>query len=739
MPEASAPKPTRAPVTIGRSPRPEWSYWEPTEVTLRPAPRGEDLSFPLVDAQIRNLPADAAARATLREEGLVYVKTDERTFAGAYRAWAPRGPVLVTADALFFVTHLALSTAMDEIEREVLVNDLGLLLAKAYVRLSSDALSAPPDLVPAYRLARGVIGVAQTLFDPKQTMPPDLQAVVAAEVGLIQRHAGLATSPLFGFALDYGALAPGAAMSEPAAERGARVLPSTRASEALLGPHVALAWLAAAPFALVSQSEQRESAIRTGQARTATRAALLLAFCTEPANDVEMAAAYDRLRAVLRFELGPVDDLSLSELATLATKQNITLANRRSFASSVVVDKLRHLASERHDPEVYDGVFNLATSAGRPVGRSTASVRVFGSHAPVDAQIASALVFPYVGAGASKDHPRAWRQQRVLPSALDLLAWMGSSPARAQLAADGDFAFNGFEAQLARTQDAFARADSPRAHASVYDSWFDAVVTFVQVSLGEGAEPAFERPSYAIRKAELAAAAWAIGRHDAEPFAHLQGAAVSKPAAVRTSDAYVEANPETYAKLVALLQQASRGWSALGVLGPRGRAALTEAAQLVQVALDAAVAAVDAKPRPEALATLPLRLAEFEERVAPGAAVEMVTDVHADASSGRVLQAGTGPLQQLALVVQRDDEGVVIARGPALSFREHMQDTRDRLNDASWRAALRAGRVPVLAPFRRGSNVSRQLEPGQAARTTPTTEDRRSEGEANAGSLAPDW
>lgn len=687
----------RANLKIGRATRPEWSYWQPEELTLRPlAERESSLSFPLPEADVLGLPAEPVA-STLREDGLAYSASTWTRFGSAYRELSARSePVLVTADSLYFATRLAMNRALDDVERSVLAADLQLVLDRSYVRLSTEALTSPSDLVNAYRLSRAVLGVALILLDDKtHGVPPDLQAIVAAEVGLVRKHVGFAHSPLFGFTLDYGALAPEGASTAPGA---------------LSGHHLALSWLAAAPFAVVARSELRQSPVSVAKARDALRAALLLANVTDPQNDKVTAAAYERFREALRFGLGPSDDMSLSALAKVAESVGVTVSDRRTFAATVRVDKVRHALFAKHQIQVYDGVFGLAVpskASSASLGRAAASIRMFGSYASVDTRVLDELVFPRVGKRTAADaHSRAWRDLRVMPSSLDLLAWMGSSPARAQLQAAGDGAYEGYDAALLRAATLYPLADSPRAHASLYDSWLDATIGIVQKSYADEVEPAFERPSYAIRKAELAACAWALGRHDAAPFARVPWVKGSvTPGHVQIGEVYIEPNPESYLRLLGLVRQAQRGFAAmaLGSKSGTGASALREVGGILELAVAASAALVNGAPNPEATRSLPARLAALEERYGAGDAgsPSLVANVHTDANSGRALHVGTGPLRELALLVTRyePDTGLIVARGPVMSFREHVQDAKERLDDAAWRELL--GGLRPQAPFDR--------------------------------------
>lgn len=670
-----------------RDVRPEWVHWQPVPLTLRPVD-ADDTSFPLPAASV-DLSGAASrlgsqrAAAQLLEDGLQVGEGRAERMGLAFRELAASDtPTLITADSVFFLARLALDRAHADIEQRVLVGDLETFVNRSLTRMGAEQSGAPSDLVAAFGVARSVLMTARSLYDDKYVVPAELRAVVSAEVALIRRHAGPAVSPTLGFKIDYTRLAPAAAAS----------------TSPRLGHHLALAWLGAAAFPLAANGEVADSPLPLDRARDLFRAVLLLAEATEPATDREAAAAYDRLRHVLAVSLGPVDDVTLEMVADAWGTPDLAASSKREIASVVRTDKLRHALFQRKNTEQYDGVFALAVPGARVRGATNhvaTSVRVLGAHASVDGAVFSELTFPRVGLReGGGEHARAWRSMRVLPSTYDLVAWMGSAEARAELMASGDDRFAGFVEAVDYARTLYPTQDAPRNHASLHDSWTTALCTWVRESRGAEAEPVLERQAYRIRKMHLARAAWVLGRHDSAVFARApQAAADAFPPWPGRPSVFVEAHPEAYAELLGTLQQAQRAFSALGVSPATSTSSrvLVEAVGLLREILDAAVRSVDGEPATESTQLLPERMAKLEALFAAGAAasVSMVATAHGDLNSQRSLQAGTTAPGELAMVLHDRRSGTLqVAFGPYMPVRELVREAKNPLDDAGWRALL---------------------------------------------------
>ena len=76
----------------------------------------------------------------------------------------------------------------------------------------------------------------------------------------------------------------------------------------------------------------------------------------------------------------------------------------------------------------------------------------------------------------------------------------------------------------------------------------------------------------------------------------------------------------------------------------------------------------------------------------------LVSDVHTDPNSGRVLQEAVGPVRTL-LVVIPTEHGNYIAMGAVFEHYEFPWPMTDRLTDEQWTAMLEEGTAPEPAPW----------------------------------------
>jgi hypothetical protein len=581
-----------------------------------------------------------AILARVREHGLALRRTrPAETGVGAFYAERARrgAPLVVTADALFAIAHLALTSTLADVEERVMRVDLSTLLRRLDVRLGAEATRAKPDLLEGYRVARTTISVALALFDPGYVVPVDIAPRVAEEVSLVRAHAGVARSPLFELPLDYGSFSP----------RG----PIATATDPRAAAFLAAQWTGAAPFSF--EGEGRGAAIDVGMARSQARAALLLARLLVQDGDAPAAAAAERMARLDRFSLGDSDDLSPLDAARLARRSGIDLGGGSDIGSTTKVDRFRHEASgiaATPAPPRPDGAGTLPWTSLR-------SMRLVPLRAPSD--------------------NRAPRESHDSRDA-------GLDRALASLLADPP-------------RDARVR------HASVYASMLEAMATWLRPSAAAPSPPS-ARDAEGRRKLRTALSAWTLLRHDAIAFAHEGPRALRLELDPHGSRArvFVEPHPEAIASLLGAIEQLHHGLGELGALkdDSPSSAVLAETARLLALALEASVRAANGDPATAGLdaqlAQMPARMAALEGAVQP-ALLPVVIDVHVDMTSGRVLEEGTGPVEEVFLWMKSPDaREPVLAVGVAIPHVEIVESGWARSSDLEWRARISAGRVAEL-------------------------------------------
>jgi hypothetical protein len=681
------------------TPLPEW-YWEPVYADVHGAPKPVEL--PIAEESLVRLEGatrvwdelGAAGRERLSRDGIVLEGTVEG--AHAARVLPPatrlgigafymdmreqRVPYVITLDALAFAVHVAFERALAEVEDFVLGPDLDVFAFELERRLVAEQKGAGVEIGEALRLARGIVAVARGLASEGTVAPPpDLGPVVAQEIARVTAHAsGPKASLLLGAPIDYGRFAVPRGAGRPGSFR-------------------ALAWLAAAPLLLVAQSETPGAVVGVGASRLHARAAMLLARVSERDFDPAIHASWSRISRLLAFVWGPSDDLAPGEIVELATALNVTVEDPKHVANVVTVDRLRHRAARGREPLLFDGT-------GAP-GRAGIGMRLFGGHASPDSVALAAL---------------ASAHESKLPQALDLAVWIGAPEARAMLHEAGGDAFAGYDAALARAVAARPNDDAPARHASVHGSLLDVVMTWlapVDEASSQGSQgtssPAAQRATV-----ESALAAWTYARHDAEPLSRPRPpraphAAKELQVTGASLPAFVEAQPEVIARMVATVGQMRRGLGAIGSLSPTSPAMVTLAE--VDDILRATLRAASRGPNDEALtsedaaalASLPARLARLEdpgdETARPPAMVPLVAELYVDAAGDRVVSTATGLVEPAIMVAREPGTGrLVLAVGAHVAHRELVEPRGQQSNDASYRARIAKGGTggspPAAAP-----------------------------------------
>ncbi len=604
---------------------------------------------------------------------------------------------VVTLDALFFLTHVALDRALADAEAEVVAPSLLTMLRRLDVRLAAESRDPRPDMAQAYLVARGVVAVALALVDAAYQAPPELSPLVDGERARILAHGGVATSPWLGVPLDYSAMSP----------RG-----QADRDDAHAGWFQAVAWLQGAALALEGQGEAgARGRVDVATARVHARAALLLARLLDYDVDAEAASAWLRAENACELIVGAPDDTTPRMLSVAALSQKLDVRDGAWFGNVALVDRVRHAAAKAREERVDDGALDPSAPAHKGAaaaqGHPIPSFRLFGPSATPDAELLQSLVFPLVGALERAEPPPTSRDGlRAMPTALDVAAWLGSGEARALVHSAGDDAYAGYTATIERLARARPGDGSLERHRTPYVSMLDAMDTWLRPSLGDRVQPGATTVEWRARKGEVALAAWTELRHDATAMARIRvddvRTAKAEPAP-STVPVFVEPHPEAIAKLLAVVRQTERALLASGVLhrASPSVAVLEEVDDLLWTALGVAAheASDQALPAPlaGALAGFPARLRALEASLAPSGAadVPLVADVHTDRGSARVLEEGLGRVEELwAVMREPETHRLWLALGAAIPHYELPVPMLRRASDSTWRARLQAEGEP---------------------------------------------
>jgi hypothetical protein len=644
-----------APTTTG-------SFWEPEPFELHPSALAAE---PVTEQRLVRIGGAAArwdAEPELREKLLhlgfaVVPRESDGTLASFYRGLeASRTPAVLTVDALLLLVHAVMDAALSEVDA-ALAPELKALVETLDDRLAREAPHAKPDAAAAYARARGIVSVARALIEPRS----DASDLVNAEVALVRAHMGPAPSPVLERTIDYS-------MFDVA--RGFRM------ADDRLGSFRAAIWLGVASLELGTR-EAPHAVIPNHRQRTDTRAAVLFARLLRNDGEPNALRAWERIDDLGSFIFGPSDDVTPRDLAKIASNAGYDVRAESSLLDVVRIDRIRHAAIEHARAGLADQISMMDRVSGEPV--PVVGVRLLGASAPPETEALARLVAPWIP-------PDSSGRERTLPSALDVGAFLGSKEA---FEIDKRSSAFDLAKPLAEAMDRSLPVRDPDAcHGSVHLSMLEALASYLAPSAGDPSALVLSS-EWSRHKLDVALGAWAALRHDETPFAHRTPWDTAPPSkAAATMTWAVEPHPEAIARLVALVRQIVRGLGARGLMkdGSLSKELATRVLSVLSAALEVSVAEVNGQaPPPEPLLDdLAATFARIEAIAGP-LALPLVADVHTDLRSGRVLEVGTRPMDEMWMVL-RDPHGFA----PTLFVGPHVGhasfDVAPRMTDQAWRA-----------------------------------------------------
>jgi len=535
-----------------------------------------------------------------------------------------------------------------------------------------------------------------------EAVPEMVSQDVQAELALIDAHAGMAPSPLFGYKEDYSQYLP----------RGHY----TRTPE-LRQYFKALMWYGRMTFLIRGKGEAVEGLIPAAAARVQTLAACQLAGMMDAKlpDGRTLAAAWDRLYAVTAYYVGLADDLTAHEYRTAmraVVGEEVALS---ALTKEQTFFDLRVALSHLRKPAIYSGLGDMELPPAdiadeRDLARAlalTQGMRLLGQRFVPDSYVLGRMVYPSVRAFVGEGTPFTLVASpagpiRGFPRGLDVMTVLGSKRARHWLEELKDDRYEDFQRTLDELSAEYGKVDRAGWNRNMYWSWLYALKALLE-PVPEGYPRFMRTEAWSDKQLSAALASWSQLRHDTILYAKQsytpRGGAEGPSMPVRRMvEGYVEPVPEFYARLLALTRMTLRGLEEFGVLDDASRNRLR--------ALEGIVDRLGAISRRE-LANEKLEQADYEFIRSFGAALTgavagaeekglettIVADVHTEGNTGTVLEEGTGYVQSIVVIYPMPDGGLVAGVGPVLSHYEFKHPASSRLTDEAWRAML-AGKAP---------------------------------------------
>ncbi len=611
------------------------------------------------------------ARQKLTENGFVVLETGWGGFHEFFDIYENNRyalePSFVTSDAMMHTYHLYFSRLLKGTEKGYFIAALT-EISRAMQAASAEQLAAlagtPWETAAKRNLA--YFSVALSLLEPDAGVPDSVLDVVRAELALIDAAGGITESPLMNLETTI----------EPLMEDYSQYIPRGYydTDEALSRYFKAMMWYGRMNFRAADESQ--------------TRSALLMELALETCG---AKADWEKIYTITSFFVGASDDAGPYEYAQLVEKVYAgwpevaslpeNAAGWQGFMEAVAAMEMPAINSIP--------VYDTETQAEREA--SVKGFRFMGQRFVLDAGIFQKLVYRSVEENEAGE-------RRMLPSALDVPAALGSAEARAILTESGADAFPKYAENMEKLQTAIAEAPASLWTASLYGGWLDTLRPLLEEK-GEG-YPTFMRSAAWQRKSlNTFLGSWTELKHDTILYAKQVMAEMGGgPVEERDDRGYVEPQAELYAKLAALCAATRDGLAGYGVLSDADSENLTRLAELAQK-----LAVISEKE----LLDKVLDEEEYELIRSFGGTLEhfwydamqdefdteypssqeypaaVVADVATD-PNGTVLEVGTGGIQQI-LVLVTVDGSPRIARGGVYSFYEFPWPLDQRLTDTEWR------------------------------------------------------
>ncbi|MEE9617555.1 MAG: DUF3160 domain-containing protein [Anaerolineae bacterium] len=620
-----------------------------------------------------------AQKAALEANGFVVVPQGyEQIYAIYQQADEASIPAFVTTDAVLHSFHILYDYALRLAEIEHFIADLETLNAAMLKAAEADYAATSGPVQEAARQNLAFFAVATKLLTPDvdiADVPRPVRDLVQEELALIEAHAGITFSPIFGYREDYSQYVP----------RGHY----TR-NEDFEHYFRAMMWYGRLSFHLVNPDAPEA-------ARRETRGALLI---VRALHQADLLDTWERIYEPTAFFVGTADDLTVYDYTAVAEAVYGGLPDPATLADEALLDGFIAAARQLRPPAIVGG---YVTDQENPE-EVTMGFRFMGQRFIPDSYIFQQLVYDQVKGyrGSGKPFTMSPSQAgpiRAFPRGLDVPAVLGSARALEILTAEGDTDYDGYAEQLAKLQAEYAALPEEQWTSNLYWNWLHTLRPLPEAK-DEGCPYFMQSPAWTDKDLHTWLGSWTELRHDTilyakQSYAVMATSIMPEPELVR---GYVEPQPEVYARLAALTAQMQAGLGSRGLLNDEMAGKLERMEELLLTLKGISEKELRGEGLTEeeyatirfiggALEGLTTFSEEVEGQITSQADERMalIADVHTDPNTNQVLEEGVGdafPIYVVVLVEGRQ----VVALGGVFSYYEFKWPIGDRLTDEDWQA-----------------------------------------------------
>jgi hypothetical protein len=603
---------------------------------------------------------DQEQESFLSKNGFVVLRVNAfETLKDFYKdAYFAGMPILITTDAVLHTYHVLFDETLKRVEMNELIDKINSTISTLLIEAQKETETlAETPLEKASQLNLMYLEVARALIQPSST-PTTVEAV--QELQLISDHNSVANSPIFGYEEDYTQYVPRGHYTE---------------NEQLEAYFKTMMWLGRMRFSLLTYG-----LINVEQ----TRAAILLTGIV--ANNTDVYNNWLRIYQVTKFFVGVSDDLRFEDYLAVLSEKGITSAEQLCD-ENVVVSIAQELLNRNRAKilgtyaETYPWL--PQEEELQRILNETSGLRFMGQRFIPDSYMFQQLVYPQVGGCGTP-----WR---LLPKGLDVPAVLGSDLAK-EILNETETIYANYTGQMEKLRAEFRTLSVTNWTRNLYWSWLYTANTTLAEIRSEAKYPTFMTTSaWGYEKLQTFEGTWTELRHDTILYAKQSYTPYDKPP---YNTAYVEPYPETYRRLIGLINMTINGLTQLELLPPDVNTSLASFIDISKLFLNASIIELEGKTLDQniqqrirdASLTISAILSVASEKTQKAA---IVADVHTDTNTKQVLEEALGNFNALIIIYAGADGNLHAAAGPVYNYFEFAQPMSQRLTDETWREMLK--------------------------------------------------
>lgn len=595
----------------------------------------------------------------LSQNGFVVLRvTTFETLADFYEYVLDRDlPILITTDAVLHTYHVLFDETLKRIEMNELIDKINDTISTLLAEAQSEYESFNGTVLEgAVKLDLMYLEVGHGLMQP--SFAPST-AEAQAELQLILNHASVAWSPIFGYEEDYTQYVPRGHYTE---------------NQKLEAYFRTMMWLGRMRFALLNAD-----VINVEQ----TRAGILLTWMVK--NTGSAYDAWQRVYEVTKFFVGESDDLTFEDYLAVLNSNGITspekIQNENTIAG-VAQDLLQRNRAKILGTYAETYPWLPQEQELQRILNETSGLRFMGQRFIPDSYMFQQLVFPQVG---------NWTFPRLFPKGLDVPAVLGSDLAK-QILNETEAIYENYTEQIEKLRAEFKPLSVSNWTRNLYWSWLYSANTTLAEIPSEAKYPTFmTTPAWSYEKLQTFEGTWTELRHDTILYAKQSVTPIyAIPPLFNLTTAYVEPYPETYRRLIGLINMTINGLNGLQLLQSNINTSLTKFVDVSELFLSASILELEGKTLNE---TIQAQIREAARTLAEILQVAsdktqsstIAVDVHTDLNTERVLEEALGKFNVLIVVYTNADGKLYTAAGPVYNYFEFTQPISQRLTDEQWR------------------------------------------------------